>query len=303
MVVSGAGKTTLINVLAGQKTGGYIEGDTRISGYPKNQVTFATVSGYCEQNDIHSLHVTVEESLLYSAWLHLPADPLGVDGFSTEQRKRLIIAIELVANPSIIFMDEPTSGLDARAAAIVMRAVRNTVDIGRTVVCTIHQPSIDIFESFDDVFPVFESVVAVERTVFYRERAAGMFSALPYAFAQVRLCIQTFVYRLLLYSMIGFEWQAEKFLWFYYYVFMYFVYFTLYGTMHVALTPSYQIAAILMSFFLSFWNLFSANSSVVEVILLRFSSGMDLLWAYVGWALLFFFVFVYGIKVLNFQRR
>jgi ABC-type multidrug transport system ATPase subunit len=43
-------------------------------------------------------------------------------------------------------MDEPTSGLDARAAAIVMRTVRNTVDTGRTVVCTIHQPSIDIFE-------------------------------------------------------------------------------------------------------------------------------------------------------------
>src|SRR6185312_4314975 len=70
----------------------------------------------------------------------------GVSGLSTEQRKRLTIAVELVANPSIIFMDEPTSGLDARAAAIVMRTVRNTVDTGRTVVCTIHQPSIDIFE-------------------------------------------------------------------------------------------------------------------------------------------------------------
>jgi ABC-type multidrug transport system ATPase subunit len=48
-------------------------------------------------------------------------------------------------------MDEPTSGLDARAAAIVMRAVRNTVDTERTIVCTIHQPSIDIFEAFDEV--------------------------------------------------------------------------------------------------------------------------------------------------------
>lgn len=75
----------------------------------------------------------------------------GVTGLSTEQRKRLTIAVELVANPSIIFMDEPTSGLDARAAAIVMRTVRNTVDTGRTVVCTIHQPSIDIFEAFDEV--------------------------------------------------------------------------------------------------------------------------------------------------------
>lgn len=75
----------------------------------------------------------------------------GVSGLSTEQRKRLTIAVELVANPSIIFMDEPTSGLDARAAAVVMRAVRNTVDTGRSVVCTIHQPGIDIFESFDEV--------------------------------------------------------------------------------------------------------------------------------------------------------
>ena len=48
-------------------------------------------------------------------------------------------------------MNELTSGLDARAAAIIMRTVRNTVDIGRTVVCTIHQPSIDIFEAFDEV--------------------------------------------------------------------------------------------------------------------------------------------------------
>lgn len=75
----------------------------------------------------------------------------GVSGLSNEQRKRLTIAVELVSNPSIIFMDEPTSGLDARAAAIVMRAVKNVANTGRTVVCTIHQPSIDIFEAFDEV--------------------------------------------------------------------------------------------------------------------------------------------------------
>ncbi|KAL6964593.1 drug-responsive transcription factor pdr3 [Sarracenia purpurea var. burkii] len=75
----------------------------------------------------------------------------GVSGLSTEQRKRLTIAVELVANPSIIFMDEPTTGLDARAAAIVMRAVKNVADTGRTIVCTIHQPSIDIFEAFDEL--------------------------------------------------------------------------------------------------------------------------------------------------------
>nr|TKS15347.1 hypothetical protein D5086_0000033840 [Populus alba] len=180
MGVTGAGKTTLMDVLAGRKTGGYIEGNITISGYPKRQETFARISGYCEQNDIHSPLVTVYESLLFSAWLRLPVEIdnetrklfieevmelveltplrealvglLGVSGLSTEQRKRLTIAVELVANPSIIFMDEPTTGLDARAAAIVMRTVRNTVDTGRTVVCTIHQPSIDIFESFDELF-------------------------------------------------------------------------------------------------------------------------------------------------------
>ncbi|GLT32727.1 hypothetical protein SLA2020_073720 [Shorea laevis] len=179
MGISGAGKTTLLDVLAGRKTSGYIEGQIKIGGYPKVQETFARISGYCEQTDIHSPQLTVEESLIFSAWLRLAPeiesktkdefvnevletieldeikDALvgipGVSGLSTEQCKRLTIAVELVANPSIIFMDEPTTGLDARAAAIVMRAVKNVVDTGRTIVCTIHQPSIDIFEVFDEL--------------------------------------------------------------------------------------------------------------------------------------------------------
>ncbi|KAL3620696.1 drug-responsive transcription factor pdr3 [Castilleja foliolosa] len=179
MGVSGAGKTTLLDVLSGRKTSGTIEGEIRIGGYPKVQSTFARISGYCEQTDIHSPQITVEESVIFSAWLRL--DPQidsktkyefikqvletieldgikyslvgmpGVDGLSTEQRKRLTIAVELVANPSIIFMDEPTTGLDARAAAIVMRAVKNVAKTGRTIICTIHQPSIDIFEAFDEL--------------------------------------------------------------------------------------------------------------------------------------------------------
>ena len=74
MGVTGAGKTTLMDVLASRKTGGYIEGKITISGYPKKQETFARISGYCEQNDIHSPYVTVYESLLYSAWLRLSPD-------------------------------------------------------------------------------------------------------------------------------------------------------------------------------------------------------------------------------------
>ena len=74
MGVSGAGKTTLMDVLAGRKTGGYITGNIKVSGYPKKQETFARISGYCEQTDIHSPHVTVYESLVYSAWLRLPPE-------------------------------------------------------------------------------------------------------------------------------------------------------------------------------------------------------------------------------------
>ncbi|GKD27327.1 AAA+ ATPase domain-containing protein, partial [Tanacetum coccineum] len=92
---------------------------------------------------------TVELYSIKDALVDIP----GVSGLSTEQRKRLTIAMEVVANPSILFMDEPTTGLDARSAAIVMQAVENIVDIGRTIVCTIYQPSIDIFESFDESIP------------------------------------------------------------------------------------------------------------------------------------------------------
>ncbi|XP_021277326.1 pleiotropic drug resistance protein 1-like isoform X14 [Herrania umbratica] len=462
MGVSGAGKTTLMDVLAGRKTGGYVEGTIKISGYPKKQETFARISGYCEQTDIHSPHVTVYESLLFSAWLRLPPEVdsetrmmfieevmelveltslrealvglPGVNGLSTEQRKRLTIAVELVANPSIIFMDEPTSGLDARAAAIVMRTVRNTVDTGRTVVCTIHQPSIDIFDAFDELLllkrggeeiyvgplgrhschlikyfeeitgiprikdgynpatwmlevtsaaqeetigvnftniyknselyrrnkalvkelsspapgskdlyfltrysqslitqcmaclwkqywsywrnppytavrflfttviallfgtifwdlgskrtrqqdvlnsmgsmyaavlfigfqnsAAVQPVVAVERTVFYRERAAGMYSALPYAFGQVvvelpYVLVQTVIYGVIVYAMIGFEWTAAKFFWYLFFMYFTFLYFTFYGMMTVAVTPNHNIAAIVSSAFFALWNLFS----------------------------------------------
>ncbi|RVW77079.1 Pleiotropic drug resistance protein 1 [Vitis vinifera] len=424
--VSGAFRPGVLTALMG--------GNISISGYPKKQETFARICGYCEQNDIHSPHVTIHESLLYSAWLRLSPDvdaetrmmfieevmelveliPLrdalvglpGVNGLSTEQRKRLTIAVELVANPSIIFMDEPTSGLDARAAAIVMRTVRNTVDTGRTVVCTIHQPSIDIFEAFDELLllkrggqeiyvgplgrhsshlikyfegiegvskikdgynpatwmlevttsaqelilgvdfteiyktqiytvllhPMYgmlmettlvilaqstihgseiflhnfhsldvwdnvldlgtqrtrqqdlsnamgsmyaaviflgfqngqsvQPVVVVERTVFYRERAAGMYSAMPYAFAQALVEIpyvfsQAVVYGAIVYAMIGFEWTTAKFFWYIFFTFFSLLYFTFFGMMAVAATPNQHIAAIIAAAFYALWNLFS----------------------------------------------
>lgn len=71
MGVSGAGKTALLDILSGRKNSGYVGGRITISGHKKDQETFTRVSGYCEQNDIHSPFVTVYESLLYSAWLRL----------------------------------------------------------------------------------------------------------------------------------------------------------------------------------------------------------------------------------------
>lgn len=68
-----------------------------------------------------------------------------------------------------------------------------------------------------------QPVVSIERAIFYCERVAGMYSALPYAFCQVAIetfynAIQTAIYSLILYFMIGFDWKAANFFWFYYYM-------------------------------------------------------------------------------------
>mmetsp|Transcript_17709 Transcript_17709/g.49550 ORF Transcript_17709/g.49550 Transcript_17709/m.49550 type:complete len:1558 (-) Transcript_17709:317-4990(-) len=176
---SGAGKTTLMDVIAGRKTVGRITGDIVVNGHPKEQATWARVCGYCEQMDIHIPYCTVREALEFSANLRLDASvdraramtyvdevmtmvdlwPIanrtigtpGGEGLSLEQRKRVTIGVELVSNAGVIFMDEPTSGLDAKAAATVMRAVRSIGSSGRTIMVTIHQPSIEIFETFDQL--------------------------------------------------------------------------------------------------------------------------------------------------------
>ena len=136
-------------------------------------------TGYVEQFDTQSPQLTIRETVEFSAMMRLDestpvetkqkfvdqvlemleldkeADLLvGSDstgGLSFEQKKRLSIAVELAANPSIIFLDEPTSGLDARAAGIVMRGMRRIADTGIAVVATIHQPSVAIFNDFDNL--------------------------------------------------------------------------------------------------------------------------------------------------------
>lgn len=99
MGVSGAGKTTLMDVLAGRKTGGYIEGDIRISGFPQKQETFARISSYCEQNDIHSPQVTVLESLIYSAFLRLPKE--------VSDDEKMVSALTEFAKSSLIIELDP----------------------------------------------------------------------------------------------------------------------------------------------------------------------------------------------------
>uniref|UniRef100_A0A0A8XP43 ABC-2 type transporter transmembrane domain-containing protein n=1 Tax=Arundo donax TaxID=35708 RepID=A0A0A8XP43_ARUDO len=107
-----------------------------------------------------------------------------------------------------------------------------------------------------------QPVVAVERTVFYRERAAGMYSAFPYAFGQVVIelpygLVQAGIYGIIVYAMIGFEWTAAKFFWYLFFMYFTLLYFTFYGMMAVGLTPNYFIASIVSSAFYSIWNLFS----------------------------------------------
>ncbi|RLN51281.1 hypothetical protein BBP00_00009915, partial [Phytophthora kernoviae] len=169
---SGAGKTTLMDVIAGRKTGGRIVGEIIVNGEPKNPANFSRIAAYCEQMDIHSEAASIYEALVFSANLRLPptftkeermnlvsetmellelstiaGEMIG--SLSVEQKKRVTIGVEVVANPSILFLDEPTSGLDARSALIVMQGVQSIARTGRTVLCTIHQPSISIFELFD----------------------------------------------------------------------------------------------------------------------------------------------------------
>lgn len=68
------------------------------------------------------------------------------------ERRRLSIALELVANPTIFYLDEPTSGLDEVTAASCIRLLRNLAKQEKTVVCTIHQPSATTFALFDHIF-------------------------------------------------------------------------------------------------------------------------------------------------------
>lgn len=125
-------------MIALRKTTGTIQGDVRLNGYEQEKIAFRRCSGYVEQFDVQAPQLTVRETVLFSARLRLNSEdpklasddakqkytdqvlkileltPLadcvvgtdGEGGLSFEQRKRLSIAIELAASPSIIFLDE-----------------------------------------------------------------------------------------------------------------------------------------------------------------------------------------------------
>lgn len=80
---------------------------------------------------------------------------------------------------------------------------------------------------------------------------------LQVAIEAIYTIIQTVLYTLILYSMIGFEWGFVKFIYFCYFITTCFIYFGMYGMMLVSLTPGHQVAGIVMGFFLSLWNLFA----------------------------------------------
>ncbi|RLV96367.1 Opaque-specific ABC transporter CDR3 [Spathaspora sp. JA1] len=177
MGASGAGKTTLLNALSDRLTTGIITtGERKVNGKPLDN-SFQRSIGYVQQQDLHLETSTVREALRFSAYLRQGnkytkfekeryvekiiglmemtnfADAvIGVpgEGLNVEQRKRLSIAVELVARPKVlIFLDEPTSGLDSQTAWSICKLIRKLADHGQAILCTIHQPSAILLEEFD----------------------------------------------------------------------------------------------------------------------------------------------------------
>ncbi|GAP85100.2 putative multidrug resistance protein CDR1 [Rosellinia necatrix] len=178
MGVTGAGKTSLLNVLADRITIGVVTGDISITSQTRDE-SFGRLIGYAQQEDIHLATATVREALEFSAILRQHGNSsmaekmayvdtildmldmtayqhavVGVpgEGLNIEQRKRLTIAVELVAKPKLLlFLDEPTSGLDSQTAWSICTLLRKLADNGQAVLCTIHQPNSGLFQMFDNL--------------------------------------------------------------------------------------------------------------------------------------------------------
>lgn len=206
---SGAGKTSLLNLLAGRITtskGCKASGQVYVNGKPRDYTKFRKLAAYVLQDDDMFAELTVEEQLNYAALLRLPADmprekklmrvqkviqelsltkvkdtQIGneiVRGISGGERKRVNIGTELVTDPALLFLDEPTSGLDSFNALNVMTSLRRLASNGRTIVSTIHQPRSSIFALFDQLCLLSEG-----RVMYFgpAKDAIGYFASLSFA--------------------------------------------------------------------------------------------------------------------------
>ncbi|XP_039751117.1 ATP-binding cassette sub-family G member 1-like [Pararge aegeria] len=172
---SGAGKTTLLNILAGYSTKG-AKGEITVNGVCTcaSQSTGRGGARYIRQNDDLRVHLTVYESMSLAAALKL-ADfkfherkekvyemlaLLGLSGTSRTlcrdlsggQKRRLAVALELLSDPSLLFLDEPTTGLDSSSSTSLIALLSGLARGGRTLVATIHQPSALMFEKIDTIY-------------------------------------------------------------------------------------------------------------------------------------------------------
>lgn len=176
---SGCGKSTLLNSLNGysRPSSGAVLMNGRLLHNHFDE--FRGLVGFVPQDDIIHTELTVREVLFYAARMRLPIDfsdaeihrridnildSLGLKGsdnvligsptrkgISGGQRKRVNLAMELLTDPSVLFLDEPTSGLSSEDALMVMRLLRRLADSGKTILVTIHQPSVEVFRLFDNV--------------------------------------------------------------------------------------------------------------------------------------------------------